>query len=288
MYVDKLHTEELCLGAWQSDNVLRLGRIMVCISRFFSELRDWQETLSSLPDLPPSISHLCPDPLPLEEGTRVPKLVYLSKLSHLGDRTGLLRIEKENEECKVRADARYIAKMILEDIDEDECGQEVLVVVKFTPRYNKREHLLLAQRGLAPALYFCEPVFGGLFMIIMDLIQGEPLWIADVPPNDTRILEDVTSAVELLHTENLVFGDLRPQNIIAKAEGGALLIDFDIVGEDGKDRYPATLNNDERFAWADGVGRWTLMKKEHDLFMLEQLKGFLEVISSDSSGETVT
>ena len=50
VYVEKLFSEELCLGPWQSDNVLRLGRIMVAVSLFFKESHPCFATTS----MPPS------------------------------------------------------------------------------------------------------------------------------------------------------------------------------------------------------------------------------------------
>ena len=80
-------------------------------------------------------------------------------------------------------------------------------------------------------------------------------------------------AIGLLHERDLVFGDLRAQNVLPKLSGGAILIDFDWVGKHQVDRYPASWNNNTQ---APGVGRGELMDKTHDLFMLKELHALLE------------
>ena len=47
---------------------------------------------------------------------------------------------------------------------------------------------------------------------------------------------DIRRAMDLLHEKNLVFGDLRPPNILIKGDT-ALLVDFDWCGEEGKGKY---------------------------------------------------
>ena len=54
----------------------------------------------------------------------------------------------------------------------------------------------------------------------------------------------VTKALNFLHEQDSVFGDLREPNVLylPEGEGRVLLVDFDGVGQDGVDRYSATLN----------------------------------------------
>ena len=65
------------------------------------------------------------------------------------------------------------------------------------------------------------------------------------------------------------FGDLRPPNVMITNEGKVKLVDFNWVGEDGQARYPYLISS--QISWAPGVKRYAIMKKEHDLHMLEQL-----------------
>ena len=80
-------------------------------------------------------------------------------------------------------------------------------------------------------------------------------------------------AIGLLHERDLVFGDLRPKNILPKPSRGAMLIDFDWVGKHEVHRYPASWNKNTQ---APGMGRRELMDKAHDLFMLNELWTLLQ------------
>ena len=90
---------------------------------------------------------------------------------------------------------------------------------------------MLAAEGLAPKLHYCAMVVGGVYMVVMDCVEGVPLWCAQIPSDYSTILNDLQRAMETLHRSNLVFGDLRIQNILLKGEGGAMIIDFDWAGE---------------------------------------------------------
>ena len=163
--------------------------------------------------------------------------------------------------------AIYRAKMVL-----GKPHDEVDVVVKFTACYNDEAHRILAENGLAPALRFFAPLIGRLYMVVMDYVDSPPLcYVKDRTDYDV-IYNDVQTAIQLLHQKNLVYGDLRDQNIVPKPTGGAMLIDFDWVGRHRNTKYPASWNTDQA-TFAKGVGRWKLMEKQHDSFMLERLKG---------------
>ena len=77
-------------------------------------------------------------------------------------------------------------------------------------------------------------------------------------------------ALNLLHSNNLVHGDLRRPNILVKG-GKAMVIDFDWCSSEGDGRYPGHLNMDSVIGWHPSVRPGSLMKKEHDLFMLAKL-----------------
>ena len=130
---------------------------------------------------------------------------------------------------------------------------------------------MLAENQLAPALHFCIPLVGDMYMVIMDYVEGVPLFgLQETGEVRRGVYSDVQRAVSRLHEQNLVFGDLRPQNVIVNAGDGTMLIDFDWVGEHQADKYPASWNNDGR--WAPGVERRGLMDKAHDIYMLEKLR----------------
>jgi len=146
------------------------------------------------------------------------------------------------------------------------------VIVKFTARYNVVAHRLLADADLAPKLHFCERVVGDLYMVIMDCVDGTSVWQLqeDRKPVPAIVLEDVSRAVRILHEKDIVFGDLRDPNILyLESKIHAMLVDFDGCGQDGKDRYLATLNPNN--AWAEDVSPYSIMHKAHDTWQLDQL-----------------
>ncbi|KAL5500815.1 hypothetical protein ACEPAH_9202 [Sanghuangporus vaninii] len=153
---------------------------------------------------------------------------------------------------------------------QDESDDEVDVVVKFTVRYHEQAHRILEQNELAPRLHLCISLVGDMYMMIMDYIKNTPLYLAN-PEDPEKVLNDVETAINLLRVQDLVFGDLRVQNIVFKPEEKAMLIDFDWVGKHNVDRYPASWNNDAG-KWSPSVDRRVLMDKAHDTCMLNKLK----------------
>ncbi|EJD00497.1 uncharacterized protein FOMMEDRAFT_159204, partial [Fomitiporia mediterranea MF3/22] len=170
-----------------------------------------------------SNAHWFPSPLPTDERQNIPSLTYLGKLSH----TGELVNEQDNEEVRQeRPYALYRAKM-----RQGGSGDEVNVVVKFTAHYHEDAHRMLAEEQLAPTLHFCIHLFGDMYMVIMDYVEGTSLYFTQEELRDReKIYNDVERAVKLLHEQDLVFGDLRVQNIVSRPDGGAMLIDFDWAG----------------------------------------------------------
>jgi tRNA A-37 threonylcarbamoyl transferase component Bud32 len=156
-------------------------------------------------------------------------------------------------------------------------GTDQEVVVKFTARYNKEAHSLLADAGFAPKLHFCECVVGNVYMVVMDRIEGKSIWQLRQEKIDTPAIvqEQVERAVAVLHGAGIVFGDLRDANIMygqsgGSAEGSVFLVDFDWAGKAGEGRYPATLNTDN--CWEESVSAYGVMQKAHDLWQLDHLK----------------
>ncbi|KAG8700958.1 hypothetical protein FRC09_005647 [Ceratobasidium sp. 395] len=135
------------------------------------------------------------------------------------------------------------------------------IVVKFTETYNARAHQLLSASGLAPKLLFDGSNFpeaprpSGRFVIVMDYVRrGQCLTLAgDVP---TSVRSSVQKAIEILHSNNIVFGDLRRPNVLAVEDVGGrvvggILVDFDWCGTHGVSRYPIAMNKEAH--WAEGV-----------------------------------
>ncbi|KAF8172668.1 hypothetical protein BJ912DRAFT_993599 [Pholiota molesta] len=139
-------------------------------------------------------------------------------------------------------------------------------------------HRLLAEAQLAPKLHFCGRVIGDLYMVVMEYVEGKSVW--QLRNEDTPIPQVVATkvgeAVHRLHEHDIVFGDLRDNNILVVGSGAdarAILVDFDWAGEHGKGRYPATLNRGiVGDTWHRGVLPYHIMHKDHDLSLLEKLK----------------
>jgi len=172
-------------------------------------------------------------------------------------------VDKDNERH-----ALYLARMPTKTSNE-------VVLVKFSAKYRKDAHQLLANADppLAPALHFCTRVIGDMYMVVMEYIpksKGQSLFVAPPPqPALEGVRKDIERALNLLHEKDFVFGDLRESNVLYLPEGGGrvFLVDFDGVGQDGKDRYSACLNPETGL----GVARGQIMEKAHDRMNLERL-----------------
>lgn len=149
------------------------------------------------------------------------------------------------------------------------------IVIKFTQRYNAKAHYLCAGKNLAPKLFCVNNInLGGWYMIIMKYINGETLQTANITREEYNdILKNIQEAIDTLHINDIVFGDLRSSNIMVKKVNGklqAMLIDFDWAGIHQKDRYTPKMNPE--IEWASGAEGNALMHKDHDLHWLDILK----------------
>ncbi|CAA7270120.1 unnamed protein product [Cyclocybe aegerita] len=150
------------------------------------------------------------------------------------------------------------------------------IVVKFVRRYNKEAHQLLAAKGMAPKLRYCDkvgvrdgdPSYGHLRMIVMDFVDGETVEKAQtLPPTFHQQIQDILT---VLHQADYVFGDLRGPNVMITKNNEVVFIDFDMVGKHGESTYPIMMS--PSIQWADGVADGLrVMMKEHDLEMLQRL-----------------
>jgi len=148
------------------------------------------------------------------------------------------------------------------------------IVVKFAQRYNAEAHRLLAAEGLAPILHYSSTDdnirYGKRFMIVMDFVDIERISDRLTENQFESIKKSVEKAIDILHSNDVVFGDLRPPNILF-GNNTTMLIDFDWCGKAGKDRYPPEMNPDEDFGWHDDAGADRLMSPDHDMHMLAGL-----------------
>ena len=255
IYVTKFLTLDLSLGFHASNNIIRLARVFGALSRCRLDLHNYYDRVSNLNF--PRLSCLYPNPTLVDRSKTLPTLTYRQFLSRAGRPTSAL-VDLGNATTSM-----YIAT--LGDTDQE-------VIVKFTARYNEVAHRLLADADLAPKLHFCERVIGDLYMVIMDRVDGTSVWQLqeDKKPVPAIVLKGVRDAVHILHANDIVFGDLREPNILyLESRARAMLVDFDGCGQDGKDRYPATLNPSN--AWAEDVSPYSIMCKAHDTWQLDRL-----------------
>ncbi|KAG7440317.1 uncharacterized protein BT62DRAFT_910832, partial [Guyanagaster necrorhizus] len=114
-------------------------------------------------------------------------------------------------------------------------------------------------------------------IVVIEYIQGQTLAHAY---SDEPLLEDVKMTIkkglDMLHNEDLVFGDLYKQNVIiadeTDEESGSnrvRFIDFNWTEKAGDVRYPLHLT----FCICDisGMLEYDLIQKDHDIKMLDTL-----------------
>ncbi|KAF8599125.1 hypothetical protein BDV93DRAFT_609465, partial [Ceratobasidium sp. AG-I] len=158
---------------------------------------------------------------------------------------------------------------------------DVQIVVKFVERYCTEAHHLLADNNLAPQL-LSDSSFSGIRMIVMEYVPGMDLDdYQDLKLSETKIdtlrtvRHDVTDALAILHEHNLVFGDLRSPNVIVtesprSPERKGMLVDFDWCGTHEEVTYPFGMNQVD-IRWPAGAEKGAVIRKEHDLAMLERM-----------------
>ncbi|TFK23838.1 hypothetical protein FA15DRAFT_641962 [Coprinopsis marcescibilis] len=262
IYVSDLIYIDLSRGFHGSDTAVRLARIFKALSLCLQALEGHYNRI--VPSTPSDTSFMYPSPT-TANGTPLPVIKYTGYLGH----DGLLFVTVPN--LGERNTAIYTGTQ-----------EDKPVLIKFAPRYNKEAHTLLANANLAPSLRFFEPIIGNLFMVVMDYYpDAKSVWMLRNEGGSDSLLPIIANrvkcALSLLHNQDIVFGDLRDGNIIyvepcsgdTPGAGCVMLVDFDWCGLHGVARYSATLN--ELADWAPGVWPYEVMRKEHDLWQLEQL-----------------
>jgi hypothetical protein len=145
------------------------------------------------------------------------------------------------------------------------------VVVKFAHTYNREAHKLLAnaEPSQAPKLRYCalEPSVG-MWVVVMDYVESSELGVDDVL-KETVHIESLRVALKKLHSQGLVFGDLRPLNVLI-VDDKVVLIDFDWCGKAGEARYPSDIIL-EGETWHSEVQRGGLINQAHDEYHFYKL-----------------
>ena len=271
--------QRLCLGFHAHDNIFRLAQAFKAVTIAAKSILGYYADLNRYPPPAGSTAHMFPNPTRLDGDPLLENLRFKCRLSRAGTRVTLPKLEDD------RRLGLYIASMPAPP--SSAAASDIEVVVKFTARYNVKAHRLLAEAGLAPRLYSCSRVLGELYMVVMEFLPGKTMLHScrGCKYLPWSVYADIEAAIQRLHAEGIVFGDLRLSNIMCfepKAtsesvfgpEQGpmrAKLIDFDWAGVADVERYPAMLDDSLR-DWAPGVERYGVMRAEHDLAMLEKLR----------------
>ncbi|KAK0458352.1 uncharacterized protein EV420DRAFT_1270690 [Desarmillaria tabescens] len=243
-------TDYLWLGnsrANDDNHALRLARVFQSLRLAIDDLEKYYQ------DLP---TRFFPDITEYNDGTKVVRFQYLQPL-------------EVDEVCMM-----FLAKL-------DDAHGEEQVVVKFVQRYGAEAHRLLASKGKASALKYCGPIssngkywYGSLQMVVMEFLHGQ----AVAQKYEGSILETlheaVRGAVQILHDQSFVPGDIRTPNIVivdgAGDEGERMrIVDFDWAGEQGKVRYPMHLSDYIRNIY--GVKDYDMITFQHDMQMVDAL-----------------
>ena len=264
VYADELVSMGLHFRSNASDNVLRVARTFMAINRCTERLRGLYRNLERSIGTIPAAKVMWPNPTvdPSEPVEGAEELEFFSKVDRLlGTPINQTPIDEANKRHGI-----YLARM-----RTGGSASTMDVLVKFTAKYNAAAHRLLANHDppLAPPLYSCKRVIGEVFMVVMQYIpqlEGASLRGASLPPSALEVVRrDVSCALELLHGQNLVFGDIQESNVLYLPDDGrALLVGFDNVGRDGEDMY---------FSCHGLV--WQIMEKSHDVEGLGRLVDWL-------------
>lgn len=156
------------------------------------------------------------------------------------------------------------------------------IVVKFTRKYNAGAHDICARAGFAPPILSTPVAYGDYLMIVMPFVSKScalsTISVADMKSmrktSRERIYKNVADAINLLHGQNIVFGDLRPPNILifdnAENQKQAMLIDFEWCGVANVGRYPLSMCPD--IPWSHTATPNSFLLTQHDIDWLEKLR----------------
>jgi len=222
---------------------LRIARVLYVLRESLAQLRTWYDAIPKLPQ-GLSLARFFPYPSEFKKGGKLFEFKYQKPL-------------ETDATCKT-----YLATLT---------NDSAQVVVKFVTSYGEEVHMAMADAGFAPNLLYCGPTLTDNLddykMVVMEYVSAR-----DKDPTrllDAEELGQLGEIIKTLHTKGYVFGDLRRPNIVVTKEKKVQLIDFDWAGKEGDVRYPMCLS--PYISWAPSVHEDELIRKEHDLFMLNKL-----------------
>ena len=117
-------------------------------------------------------------------------------------------------------------------------GSGQKVVVKFVQQYGYDAHKLLAENGFAPEILYFGDIYPDVIdrplrplAVVMPYIDGVD---ATMGAMSEYQIQQLCSAVRLLHSKRLVHGDLCSPNVCIGSDGEVYVLDFDWAGPVGQ------------------------------------------------------
>ena len=268
-FISQHLTEYIFLGGTNLNSRLyEIARVLKTLKLCLNELKTFYRDLPPAPTVtrPSSVSRnqaTSPRPLPGTPSRKTQGPSSFPHFSHFTANGKDFELKYVTRLVPHRSEKAVFKATVQHD------GQSHAVVVKFTPTYCARAHEVAHKMGSAPKLWFCDEVeCVGMFVVVMEFVEGRCL-DDDKPYLPEKVLEPLRGAISALHDAELVHGDLRgPNVIVSEGSGGkhAMLLDFDWGGKEGDVFYPADINME--LTWHGDVKPGTLIRREHDMFML--------------------
>jgi serine/threonine protein kinase len=153
-------------------------------------------------------------------------------------------------------------------------AQQVLVKLIAGDGYGVAAHRKLAEADIAPALFGVATVEGAHTAYVMEYLSPKDGWTtlyeyAKKHGQDTisRIEGPVGRILRAMESEQIVHGDLRPNNIMVREIEDGLemkVVDFDWAGTSGEVKYPFDRNMN--ISWPAEAGEPIVT--EHDRWMV--------------------
>lgn len=160
--------------------------------------------------------------------------------------------------------------------------QERPLIIKFVKQYSTEIHQFLSSTSRAPILYGLTNLSGDWIMVIMEDLREPWVELLRIQPEEREPFErPIKEAVDSLHANGYVHGDIRASNILvcpSDLSKGIRFIDFDEAGKAGEAIYPRNLNVKDIKRPKGAVGGQKILK-EHDLWMTDEL--FIQKLASN-------
>ncbi|KAI5119335.1 hypothetical protein M0805_004012, partial [Coniferiporia weirii] len=247
VYADKVIVQPLTDYMWLGGDIFSDDRLL-SISRLFAALKSAISTLKQYYLSLPNVAGDGPNGFPFVRNYLSETFSYMTPLAEDHPHKLIYKVKHERS------------------------GRPL--VVKFVSTYCAQAHRLLAEHQLAPTLHYAgtedagAQTYGERYMIVMDFVDTAH----SLGSLSEDQIDQVRRAVDLLHSRDLVFGDLRrPNMLITAGKGDVKIVDFDWCGRADERCYPISLNQGGGIDWPEGVGPSCVMRKQHDLDMLEKL-----------------